>query len=133
MRQQTANKLVWYDAQFYPDSPVGYVYVIRLDTPYIGGARRVRIGGHFEMIDGKRRLVGGEWQERPQMVYAYVGWSPDPWRRYDQHMAGRGARLLAYLASIGVAMSLVAVAPGGRDLEARLKRRHNGRALLKYC
>ena len=129
--QQQPAAPVWYDPAFYPDSPEGYVYIIKIENgPYIGGARRVRVGGHYEVIDGKRRLVGGEVQERPQMVYVYVGWSPTPWKRYDQHTAGRGAYITRYLASIDLPMSLVAVAPGGRDLEARLKRWHNGRALL---
>lgn len=125
--------LTWYDPQFFPDSAEGYVYIIRLDTPYIGGMKKVRVGGHYEVVDGKRRLVGGELKEIPQMVYAYSGWSPNPWKRYDAHMAGRGCRLLAYLASIGMTTTLVAVAPGGRDEEAKLKRLHNNRALLKYC
>jgi hypothetical protein len=134
MASSSAQGPIWYDAQFYPDSQAGYVYIIRLDRPYIAGVKRVRIGGHYERgADGKRRLVGGEIQERPQMVYAYLGWSPHPWKRYDQHMRGRGARILAYLAEIGVSMTLAAVAPGGRDLEARLKKRHNNRALLKFC
>lgn len=130
-QQQPAGP-IWYDPAFYPDSQAGYVYIIKIDNgPYIGGARRVRIGGHYERgADGKRRLVGGEVQERPQVVYAYIGWSPNPWKRYDQHTVGRGARILAYLASIGVAMELIAVAPGDRSMEAKLKHRHNGRALL---
>lgn len=122
---------IWYDAQFYPASTSGYVYIVRLGTPYKGGVKRVRVGGHYQIIDGKRRLVGGTYQERPQMVYVYVGWSPDPWKRFDQHMRGRGARILAYLAAIGVPMSLEVVTPGGRDLEAEFKRKHNGLALLR--
>lgn len=124
--------LVWYDPQFYPDSPEGYCYLIKLDTPYCQGLRCVRVGGHYQRIDGKRRLVGGHLECRPQYVLVYVGWSPDPWKRYDQHLAGRGARLLAYLARIGWPMRLFAVTPGGRDLEAKLKARHNNTLLYHF-
>lgn len=121
----------WYDAAFYPDSPVGFVYIVRLLRPYVAGVKKVRVGGHYEQIEGRRRYVGGVEQERAVTVLCYVGWAPCPWRRYDRHMSGHGSKLLRHLASIGWPMRLEVVTPGDRTLEARLKRLHNGAGILR--
>lgn len=126
------SALPWYDASFYPDSAAGYCYIIRLLRPYLAGVKMVREGGIVVTdFSGKRRYVGGWLTMRPVVVHVYVGWTPAPWQRYDQHMNGQGSRLLAHLSAIGWPMRLEVVTPGGRDLEARLKRLHNGAAILR--
>lgn len=124
--------IVWYPAAFYPDSPRGYVYIVRLLHPYVAGFKRVRVGG-IMVTDfcGVKHYVGGREEVRPVLVWVYVGWSPKPWARFDAHMRGEGSHLLAHLARLKWPMELAVVTPGGRDLEAELKRGHNGAALLR--
>jgi len=132
MRKQPLH---WYDPLgIYPESREGYVYVVRLAQQYIKGWRTQRLDGSYVVICwrcGKRKLIGGITRQKPQYVSAYMGWSPAPEERFGQHTSGQGSKLLGYLASINWPMALIAIAPGGRELETQIKRWHNNLIVLK--
>lgn len=53
--------------------------------------------------------------------------------RLAQHRAGKGARLCQVAKERGIAFYLVRTWEGGRDLERRLKNRHDGPRLCPIC
>lgn len=65
------------------------------------------------------RAIGTE----NQSATTYIGYADDgDWaRRLNEHRTGRGAKMLAYAASIGIAFRVVCVATGTRKLERGLK------------
>jgi len=57
----------------------------------------------------------------------YVGYCAD-WRvneRLQEHQTGRGARICAAAVQAQISLSIVAVLPGYREEELRIKARHN--------
>lgn len=63
----------------------------------------------------------------------YLGFTDDLEQRLADHRAGRGARLTEVAKERGIAFYVVNLWPGGRDVEAALKRKHNGRLLCPIC
>lgn len=63
----------------------------------------------------------------------YVGWTADVKARTDQHRAGQGAKLLAEVKRLGLSFEVVAVWPGTRNDERRLKRRHHHGRYCAQC
>jgi hypothetical protein len=64
----------------------------------------------------------------------YLGWcADDPYRRLIEHLAGRGAKMLAAANERGIDYWIVRTWPGGRELERQLKRRKEGPALCPLC
>jgi hypothetical protein len=53
--------------------------------------------------------------------------------RIAEHRAGQGSRLLAAVAAAGIGFTVARTWPGGRELERRLKRRHNSPRLCPIC
>lgn len=130
-------KISWYTPENCPPSPVGYVYVIKLLKPYFAGWRSVIIGGYYVTIRScphcppHKKLIGGVRLRKPQWVGRYLGWcARSVAARFAQHVAGQGARLMAHLANIGWPMEIEACTPGGRDLEAQLKRLHSNQRIV---
>lgn len=96
----------------------------------------------------KRRPTSAPWHPDrrdnvPGMVYLlhfsgrvvdhaqhYLGWSANIEARIGQHRAGQGAKLLAEVKHLGLSFEVVAVWPGTRNDERRLKRRHHH---ARYC
>lgn len=83
---------------------------------------------HFERPIGDLNNPRGQAQH-------YVGFAPDGGveERVAEHRAGTGARITAAAAAAGVAMQLVRVWDGGRDLERRIKRQKMGPRLCPVC
>jgi hypothetical protein len=65
----------------------------------------------------------------------YLGWTPysTPALRHQQHLLGRGARLLQVANERGITYGIVRVWLGGRSLERRLKAQHHGPRLCPIC
>ncbi len=74
--------------------PVGTVYLIHFSEP-IGSARH--------------------------RAQHYIGWAVDVEARLQEHLAGRGARILAYVAAAGITGEVARTWAGTRELERRLK------------
>lgn len=57
----------------------------------------------------------------------YVGYCADQRvnERLEEHRAGRGAKICAAAVKVGITLSVVAVLPGYRDEELRIKHRKN--------
>jgi hypothetical protein len=74
--------------------------------------------------------------DRP-MAHArhYLGWTPysTPALRHQQHLLGRGARLLQVANERGITYGIVRVWPGGRSLERKLNAQHHGPRLCPIC
>src|SRR3974390_1356749 len=51
----------------------------------------------------------------------YLGWTSCPERRFDQHKAGQGSRLLRFALAAGCKLTVVWTRPGTRNDERRLK------------
>ena len=62
----------------------------------------------------------------------YIGFATDLDRRMEEHRAGRGARLMAVIASAGIGFVVARTWPGDRKLERRLKNYHGPR-LCPIC
>ena len=81
-------------------------------------------------------IVYLEHLDRP-MAHArhYLGWTPysTPALRHQQHLIGRGARLLQVANERGITYGIVRVWPGGRSLERKLKAQHHGPRLCPIC
>jgi hypothetical protein len=63
----------------------------------------------------------------------YLGYTEDLDARLAAHRSGNGARLMEVLAERGIGWRLVRTWRGGRDLERRLKDRHNSPRLCPIC
>ncbi len=63
----------------------------------------------------------------------YLGYARNLQERLDAHQAGNGSRLMAAVASAGVPWQLARTWRGGRDLERKLKNRHNAKQLCPIC
>ena len=74
----------------------GWVYTIHLDHPLGTGVAANR-------------------------AWHYTGWTDDLVGRHSDHMAGRGARMLAVATERGIGWRVVAVYPGTRKIEAGIK------------
>lgn len=69
-----------------------------------------------------------------QHAQHYLGWAVDVHDRVNDHLAGKGARLVAVALERGVGVSLVRTWPDAdRHLERALKRRNNARGLCPVC
>ncbi len=60
----------------------------------------------------------------------YIGWTNNLSKRLAEHRSGTGARLLAAVNAAGIGWQVVKTIPGGRDLEAKIKRQKHG---PRYC
>lgn len=60
----------------------------------------------------------------------YLGWASNVDTRIAQHKAGNGARITAELKRLGMTFEVVAIWPGTRNDERRMKRRHHH---SRYC
>jgi predicted GIY-YIG superfamily endonuclease len=70
----------------------------------------------------------------PGRVRHYLGWTTDLGARLERHLAGRGSRLLRAVVAVGVSWRLARTWVGaGRQLERRLKRRHQHARLCPLC
>jgi hypothetical protein len=63
----------------------------------------------------------------------YLGTAASVHERVKQHRAGQGARLLQFVLRAGIDLVLARVWEGGRELERRLKRWHNGAHFCPFC
>ncbi len=63
----------------------------------------------------------------------YTGWTTDLSARLAEHAAGRGARLLAVIASFGIGWQLARTWPGTRSLERALKRQGGASRRCPIC
>lgn len=80
---------------------------------------------HFDQVVGNER----------HRAQHYIGYTDNVSRRLWQHCNGVGKGRLVHVArERGAIISLARVWPaGGRDLEKRLKRRHEHKALCPIC
>ena len=85
------------------------VYLVHLDRAYVGGPGPRAAARH------------------------YLGTTTDLPGRIAEHRAGKGSRLLAAVAAAGIGFTVARTWPGGRELERRLKRRHNSPRLCPIC
>lgn len=63
----------------------------------------------------------------------YLGYTRNVDRRLAMHAAGRGARLLEVLKANGIHFTVAWVVVGNRQLERRLKDRHESPRLCPIC
>ncbi len=63
----------------------------------------------------------------------YLGYTANVDQRLAMHAAGRGARLLKVLRDAGIHYTVAWVRVGDRQLERRLKDRHEGPRLCPIC
>ena len=63
----------------------------------------------------------------------YTGWTHDLATRLAEHAAGRGARLLAVIASAGIGWQLARTWPGSRAVERALKRQGGASRRCPLC
>ncbi len=63
----------------------------------------------------------------------YMGWTKNLEERLKAHDNGNGARLMEVITEQGITWQLARTWKGGRDLERRLKRRHEGPRLCPIC
>ena len=71
--------------------------------------------------------------ERYKHAGHYIGTAKDLTARIEQHRSGQGARLLQAVCNAGIDFVIARTWEGGRDLERRLKRWHNGAKLCPIC
>lgn len=81
---------------------------------------------HFE------RAIGDHGNARGQAQH-YVGYADDVGARLAEHEAGHGAAITRHLVGEGIGWKLVRLWMGGRSLERRIKRRHDGPKLCPIC
>ena len=63
----------------------------------------------------------------------YLGYTDDLAARLEAHRTGNGSAIMAAVARQGVGWRLVRTWEGDRNLERRLKNRHNGPKLCPVC
>ena len=63
----------------------------------------------------------------------YLGYCHDLTARLAQHASGNGARLCAVVRAAGISWYVSRTWEGGRDLERKLKDRHNSPKLCPIC
>lgn len=64
----------------------------------------------------------------------YLGYSPHPEARVQQHLAGQGSPLVRAVVAAGISVrAWVIHRRGGRTLERQLKLQHNGRRFCPSC
>jgi predicted GIY-YIG superfamily endonuclease len=66
----------------------------------------------------------------------YIGYAHDgDWqRRLGEHRSGKGSKMLAYAASVGINFDVVAVTHGDRKLERGLKNQgHGAKMIARIC
>ena len=63
----------------------------------------------------------------------YIGWAYHLSSRMQQHLSGRGARLTQVAKERGIGFTLVAVWPGDRSYERKLKNQKRGPKLCPIC
>lgn len=63
----------------------------------------------------------------------YLGYTNNLERRMKEHRDKVGARLIEVIENAGIDWKVVRVWDGDRDLEGRLKSRHNGPRLCPIC
>ena len=63
----------------------------------------------------------------------YLGSTHDLEARLERHRQGGGARLIEVIAEHGITWRLARTWEGGRELERRLKNRHNSPRLCPLC
>lgn len=63
----------------------------------------------------------------------YIGWCLDLVARDKMHRAGNGARLMQVALERGIGFTIVRRWEGGRELERRLKARHESPRLCPVC
>jgi predicted GIY-YIG superfamily endonuclease len=85
----------------------GWVYTIHLDHPLGTGVAANR-------------------------AWHYTGWTDDLVGRHTDHMAGRGARMLAVATERGIGWRVVAVYPGTRKIETGIKQ-HSAAVRCPVC
>lgn len=79
----------------------GFVYVIRFSEP-LGNPDKPR-----------------------GMARTYIGHAFNVEGRFHFHLAGKGAKITAAAAERGIGMEIVAIIPGGYDLEQKIKAQKN--------
>jgi predicted GIY-YIG superfamily endonuclease len=68
---------------------------------------------------------------RRHQAQHYIGWAQDVDARIGEHLAGRGARILAYVASQDIAVVTYVLATGATRADERRVKRHRHHA--HYC
>jgi putative endonuclease len=63
----------------------------------------------------------------------YLDYTDNLAERLERHRAGNGARIMEVVEERGIGWELVRTWEGGRDVEWKLKRRHNSRKLCPIC
>ena len=63
----------------------------------------------------------------------YLGYTADLEARIEQHRNGTGARLLQVITAAGIAFDVARTWACGRELERKLKNRHEGPRLCPIC
>lgn len=87
----------------------GFVYLVHLDRP-----------------------IGNPKNRRAQAQH-YIGWAADVAAREAVHRNGNGSAMLRWCVSNGVGFAIVRTWVGDRNLERRLKRRHEAPKLCPSC
>jgi len=72
-------------------------------------------------------------QENYKHARHYLGYCHDLTARLAQHANGNGARLCQVVKAAGISWYVSRTWEGGRDLERRLKARHNSPKLCPIC
>ncbi|MFZ5915532.1 MAG: endonuclease [Chloroflexota bacterium] len=79
------------------------------------------------------RPIGDPANPRGQAQH-YLGYADDLDARIERHRAGNGAAIVRAVNQAGIGWTVARVWPDGdRDLERRLKRRHDGPGLCPIC
>lgn len=90
------------------------VYLVHLDEP---------------MSQGPDPRTG-----KPRAARHYVGFAEDVEERFDEHVNGRGSRMLQVAVERGITLRLARVWPqGDRNFERLLHRQNNSPRLCPYC
>jgi len=63
----------------------------------------------------------------------YLGYTHDLEARLEAHRTGNGSAIMAAVAQRGIGWTLARTWEGGRDLERKLKGRHNSPQLCPIC
>jgi predicted GIY-YIG superfamily endonuclease len=100
------------------------VYLIHLDQP-LGQPQPDEARRERGLPDRKREY-------RPHAQH-YIGTADDLTARINEHRSGQGARFLSVANSAGIDWRVVRTWKGGRQLERKLKRRHDAPRLCPVC
>lgn len=87
----------------------------------------------FEMVAGAGFVYLLHLRPRYKHARHYLGYAQDVAARVEQHQRGAGARLTQVAVENDIALELVRVWKGDRNLERRLKRRKNAPLLCPLC